>query len=280
MRTSTLLLFITLALTAFAMSQAAPPSSPPPSSQSQPASPAGTASQENTQNNGTSQQQPENPNPPATYNENQSNQGTFGQRAAQPSDPGGREIPAGANIRATLDTPLSTKTSQVGDRFTATVSEPIRDSNGQIAIPVGTKINGQVSTSEQGKSVAILRGKGRMDLRFIDMTLPTGVSTPLTATLKSVNSTSGGTQQSDSEGGIQSGTSGKTTAKDVGIGAGIGTVAGLIFGSALKGLAIGAIAGGGYVLATKGKDVELPANTGLVLSLDRPLQVPANTAGR
>jgi hypothetical protein len=60
-------------------------------------------------------------------------------------------------------------------------------------------------------------------------------------------------------------------AKDVGIGAGIGTVAGLIFGGPLKGLAVGALAGGGYVLATKGKDVELPAQTGLVIRLDQPV---------
>lgn len=206
--------------------------------------------------------------------------GTWGQRTQAPAYPSGIQIPAGITIRATLDTPLSTKTSQVGDRFTATVAEPVRDNRGQVAIPVGTKINGQVSNSEQGKAVAILRGKGRLDLRFIDMTLPSGQSAPLVASLRSVTGTSGNTQTADSEGGIQSGTSGKTAAKDVGIGAGIGTVAGLIFGSALKGLAIGAIAGGGYVLATKGKDVDLPANTGLLLVLDQPLTVPANSGGR
>jgi len=61
---------------------------------------------------------------------------------------------------------------------------------------------------------------------------------------------------------VQSGTSGKTAAKGVGAGAGAGTgtVACLILGGPFKGLAIGAIAGGGHVLAAKGKDVEIPAS--------------------
>lgn len=269
MRKPVLLVLFTVCVTALALSQTA---NPTPSTQ------PGTAAQENTQNNGTYQQPPAQ-NPPTTYEQNQPAPGALGQRAAQPQYPGGHMVPAGTTIQATLDTPLSTKTSQVGDRFTATVAAPVNDADGRLAIPAGTKINGQVSQSEQGKTVAILRGKGRLDLRFIDMTLPNGSSAALAASLKSVNH-NGSTQKTDEEGGVQSGTSGKTAAKDVGIGAGIGTVAGLIFGSALKGLVIGAIAGGGYVLATKGKDVELPANTGLVLGLDQNVSVPANTGGR
>lgn len=273
MRKSALSVLFVLLITALAVSQTTSPNTTP---STQP----GTAAQESNQNtNNGSYQQPPAQNPPAPYEQNQAAPGTLGQRAAQPQYPGGHTVAAGSTIQATLDTPLSTKTSQPGDRFTATVAAPVHDANGQVAIPVGTKINGQVSQSEQGKTVAILRGKGRLDLRFIDMTLPNGSSTPLAASLKSVNH-NGSTQKTDEEGGVQSGTSGKTAAKDVGIGAGIGTLAGLIFGSALKGLVIGAIAGGGYVLATKGKDVELPANTGLVLGLDQSLSVPANTGGR
>jgi hypothetical protein len=42
-----------------------------------------------------------------------------------------------------------------------------------------------------------------------------------------------------------------------------------------KGLAIGALAGGGYILATNGKDVNLPAQTGMVIRLDQ--SISANT---
>lgn len=185
---------------------------------------------------------------------------------------GGDQVPANTEIHAALDTPLSTKTSKPGDRFTATVSDPVRGSNGAEIIPTGARVEGEVAEAEEGKAVAALRGKGQLSLRFRDIVLPNGQTLPLTATLVSVNSTNGkNTKKADEEGQVRSGTQGKDVAKDVGIGAGVGTVAGLIFGAPLKGLAIGALAGGGYVLATKGKDVQLPAQTGMVIRLDQPL---------
>ena len=185
-----------------------------------------------------------------------------------------RELPSGTQIEASLDQALSTKSAQVGDNFSATVTQPVRSSSGAVLIPAGSKINGKVSESEQGKTLPAIRGRGRLNVRFVDITFPEHVSAPLLATLVSVHP-KGGNGKTGSEGEITSGTSGKDTAKDVGIGAGVGTLAGLIFGSALKGLAIGAIAGGGYVLATNGKDVELPAQTELTVRLDQNLIVPA-----
>jgi len=204
--------------------------------------------------------------PPAS-DQNGANPG-FGQRAS-----GSGDVPANTEMRATLDTPLSSKTSKPGDRFTATISQPVQGRNG-VVIPPGARVEGEVSESEQGKTVPALRGKGTLNLRFRDLVLPNGQTVPLVASLVSVNSTNGkNRRKADNEGQIESGTQGKTVAKDVGIGAGVGTIAGLIFGGPLKGLAIGALAGGGYVLATNAKDVNLPAQTGLVIRLDQPLSV-------
>ena len=180
-------------------------------------------------------------------------------------------VPAGTEIDATLQDSLSSKSAKTGDTFTAVVAQPVRASNGEIAIPAGTVINGEVTESEQGKTLPMVRGKGRLAFRFRDMTLPSHQSFPVEATLVSVHD-----KKANSEGEVTSSTGGKTVAKDVGIGAGLGTVAGLIFGSALKGLAIGAIAGGGYVLATQGKDVEIPAQSGMKLKLDQSLSIPAS----
>src|SRR5262249_5375909 len=183
------------------------------------------------------------------------------------------EVPAGTEIRATLDTPLSTKTSKPGDRFTATVSQRVQGGNG-VVIPPDSRIEGEVAEAEQGKTLPSVRGRGKLNLRFRDIVLPNGQTVPLIATLVSVNNTSGkNTQKADNEGQVQSGTKGKDVAKDVGIGAGIAPVAVLILGAPLKGLAIGALAGGGYVLATNGKDVNLPAETGMVIRLDQPLSI-------
>jgi Purple acid Phosphatase, N-terminal domain len=193
------------------------------------------------------------------------------------NSPAKQQVPSGTQITATLDQALSTKNSQVGDSFTATVSQPVRGSGGVVLIPAGSKINGKVSESEQGKTLPAIRGRGHLNVRFVDITFPEHVSSPLTATLVSVHP-KGGNGKAGQEGEVTSGTSGKNTAKDVGIGAGVGTLAGLVFGSALKGLAIGAIAGGGYVLATDGKDVELPAQTEITVRLDQNLSVPAAAA--
>jgi hypothetical protein len=181
------------------------------------------------------------------------------------------DVPAGTEIRATLDTPLSSRTSKPGDRFTATISQPVQGANG-VVVPTGARVEGEVSESEQGKVIPALRGRGTLNLRFRDIVLPNGKTVPLVATLVSVNSTSGKTT-ADNEGQVESGTRGKDVAKDVGIGGGVGTAAGMVFGSPLKGLAIGALSGGGYVLATNGKTVNLPAQTGLVIRLDQTLSI-------
>jgi hypothetical protein len=182
------------------------------------------------------------------------------------------QVAAGTEIHAALDTPLSTRTSKAGDRFTAIISDPVRGNNGAVVIPGGTRVEGEVAEAEEGKTMAALRGKAKLSLRFRDVVLPNGQTLPFTATLISVHDTSGkNAKKADEEGQVQSGARGKDAVKDVGIGAGIGTVAGLIFGGPLKGLAIGALAGGGYVLATKGKEVNLPAQTGMVIRLDQPV---------
>ena len=195
--------------------------------------------------------------------------------ASRPRRPNGKDVPAGLEIQATLQDELSTKISRYGDKFTAIVSQPVNAADGSLAIPAGTRIEGEVIESEQGRTLPALRGRGKLNLRFRDLVLPDGTSIPLYASLISV-----GDKKTNEEGEVQSGTSGKTAAKGVGVGAGIGTVAGLILGGPFKGLAIGAIAGGGYVLAAKGKDVEIPANSAVRLRLDQSLYLPPYAGGR
>lgn len=198
------------------------------------------------------------------------------QRVPPPTHiPMAQTIPASTQFRATLDEELSSKTSQPGDGFTATLAEPLRNQQGNVLIPAGVKLHGVVQNAESGKVLPSLRGKGKLSLRFTEVQLPNGQEIPLEASLLSISQNKGKASASQ-EGEITGGVSGKDTAKDVGIGAGVGTVAGLIFGSALKGLAIGAIAGGGYVLANAGKDVTIPANTVLQLRVDQYVTLPVS----
>jgi hypothetical protein len=191
--------------------------------------------------------------------------------APRPAGSAGGDVPANTEMRATLDTPLSSKTSKPGDRFTATIAQPVQGQNG-VVVPTGARVEGEVSESEQGKDGPALRGKGKLNLRLRDIVLPNGETVPLAAALVSVNHTNGqATQKADNEGQMESGAEGRNAARDAGIGA--GEMSGLTFGGPLKGLAIGAQAGGGYVLATNGKDVNLPAQTGMVIRLDQELVI-------
>jgi len=167
-------------------------------------------------------------------------------------------------MRATLDTPLSTRTSKAGDRFSATLVDSVRASNGSIALPAGTRVEGEVTEAEPGKvkpptttsAISALKGKGKLSVRFRDAILPNGQTLPLNTSLVSVNSRTG------------------SSVKRIGDmkGASSATNDGSAFGGPLKGFAIGALAGGGHILAIRSKDVDLPAQTGMVIRFDQPQQ--------
>lgn len=167
-------------------------------------------------------------------------------------------LKAGTEFRATLDTPLSTKTSKVGDRFTATISAPVRSVIGNVIIPTGSKLNGQVSDSDNEKLADAIKDMGHLNLRFTDIQLPNGTDVPIDATLISVHKTKPATRAENTTPPAISTNGGLTGA----------------FGPPLKGLAVGNLAGGGYVLATTGKQVNLPAECGLRLRVDRNTPVP------
>jgi hypothetical protein len=235
--------------------------------------PAGTS------NNPASTPQTQNPTVPNTNNGAASPtrtspadvpQGNTGQGAAPSQNPPAPntavidEVGVGTEIHAALDTPLSSKTSKPGDRFTATVSDPVRANNGAIVIPAGARVEGEVAESEDEKTLAALKDKPKLSLRFRDVVLPTGQTLPLTATLVSVHDTGGrNSRKAIAEGQIESGKSSNA------IGAAIAP--GRSFGGPIKGLAIGALSGGGYVVAINGKDVHLPAQAGMLIRVDQPL---------
>lgn len=252
---ATLILFALLALaTVFAQNPAGTSNNPGSTPQTQnPAVP-------NT-NNGAA--------PPARTSPADVPQGNTGQVADPSQNPPGPntavidEVGAGTEIHAALDTPLSSKTSKGGDRFTATVSDPVRASNGAIVIPAGARVEGEVAESEDAKTLAALKDKPKLSLRFRDVVLPGGQTLPLTATLVSVHDTGGkNSRKIITEGQIESGRNGAI---------GAATSPARSFGGPIKGLAIGALSGGGYVVATNGKDVHLPAQAGMLIRVDQPL---------
>jgi hypothetical protein len=163
-------------------------------------------------------------------------------------------LPEGTEIQLRLEESLSSETARLEDRFESTVAVPVRDAQGRVAIPAGTRVRGIVAAVEDAERPA---KPGRLDLSFDTIYLDERTATPLRARLVSVE------ENLDRS----------ATGKRAGIGAVVGGVLGSLIGGT-KGALIGAVLGGaGGVVATAGEEVTLPAGTILTMRLDRSLDV-------
>jgi hypothetical protein len=165
---------------------------------------------------------------------------------------GGHMIPVGQELDVRLQTPLSSNTAQVEDRFNATTLVDVTRGN-ELLIPAGALVRGVVrSVHPAGR----LDRKGSMTLSFDQITIE-GRSYPIRATV---------TQAIESEGV-------KGEAGKIGAGAGVGAIIGGILGGfkgALAGILIG---GGGTIAATEGTDVKLDPGTILRIRFDSSLDL-------
>jgi len=57
--------------------------------------------------------------------------------------------PAGTTFDAQLEQTLDTRLSSPGDRVTATLTQPIRTSSGEVIVPAGTQLHGHVAAISQ-----------------------------------------------------------------------------------------------------------------------------------
>jgi hypothetical protein len=167
----------------------------------------------------------------------------------------GNEIPVGTEFDVRLQTPLSSKTAQVEDRFEGTTMVDLRDDRNRVVIPAGSVMRGIVSSVNKAGRI---ERKGSLTVAFDRITV-NGRAYPMRGTV---------TQALESE-GI------KGEAEKIGIGAGAGAILGAILGG-VKGAVAGIlIGGGGTIAATEGTDVDLPAGTVLRVRLDSALNMSA-----
>ena len=162
------------------------------------------------------------------------------------------DVPSGTELDVRLQNSLSSKTSQVEDRFEATTVVDLKRGD-RVVIPSGSVLRGVVSSVDPAGRVD---RKGSMTVAFDQVTI-NGRAYPIRATV---------TQALESEGV-------RGEAGRIGAGAGVGAIIGGILGGfrgALAGILIG---GGGTIAATEGKDVELPVGTVLRLRFDNNLNV-------
>ncbi len=188
-------------------------------------------------------------------------------------------VPQGMQMRLILQNSLNTKTAQEHDQFTATLAESVRVGD-RVIFPAGSTVKGEVTLVERAKRLSPFRSKATLHLRFETVQTPAGREYPLMASLVSVHEPGRDAEQSslkartNEEGTIEAKSNVK---KDVltGLGAaGGGALVGAIFGHVARGLAIGTAGGAAYILAKKGKEVELPQGSGMVIRMDRSLTIP------
>jgi len=165
-------------------------------------------------------------------------------------------VPAGTALTVTVDQALSSKNSQSGQSFLATLAQPVTV-HGKTAIPKGSSVTGTVVTAkEKGK----IKGEGQLSLVLASITIR-GKNYPIQT----------GALDSTVKG------KGKRTAATTGGGAAGGALIGGIAGGG-KGAGIGALVGGvgGLVggALTGNKQVEIPAETALTFTLSNPLTLP------
>ena len=165
-------------------------------------------------------------------------------------------VPSGTTLTVRLGQALSSKTSQAGQTFLATMAQPV-SVGGRSAIPSGSTVSGTVvSAKAKGK----IKGEGELSLALTSITVLGHTYNIKTQVLE--NTAKG---------------KGKRTAKTTGGGAAGGALIGAIAGGG-KGAAIGAVVGGGAGLvggaATGNQQIEIPAESALSFQLSAPLKLP------
>jgi len=168
-------------------------------------------------------------------------------------------VPVATNLKIRLNDTLSSKDSRVGDKFTATVIDPVRFNE--------ATVRGHIrSIIKSGK----VTGRTTMNLTFDSIELSDGRHGILHGYVTKVYGTD--SAKADEEGGVQSKSRGNQTLKRSGIGATAGAIIGGIAGGG-KGAAIGLIlggAGGAGSLAINGsKELRLESGTEMLVHVTR-----------
>lgn len=190
------------------------------------------------------------------------------------------QIQPGTQVRLTLLNGLTTSVAHDGDPFTAIVAEPVFLGS-ELILPAGAKIHGTVTSVTRPKFFSMFRGGASMNLVFNSIEVESRIF-PAQMSILSIYSggTDAGKRRKDVktvEGVvIQERRDIKGDITDVGLGTAGGTAAGVIFGSIVRGSVIGLVGGTAYICAKKGKEVELPAQTGILVRLDSSVSLPGS----
>ena len=186
----------------------------------------------------------------------------------------------GTQVRLTLVNGLSSSVAHNGDPFTAVVAEPVF-SGSEMILPAGAKVHGTITTVDRPKWFSMFRGGAAMNLKFDSIEIESRIFPAKMSILSIYTTGMDSTKQRKDvkavEGEvIQENHSVKGDVEAVAIGTAGGSTVGLLFSHVLRGTVFGLVGGTAYVMAKKGKEVELPAQTGMLVRMDSTVSLPAS----
>ena len=192
------------------------------------------------------------------------------------------QVMQGTQVHLTLLNAISTSASRDGDPFVAIVAEPVLLGN-QLLIPAGTRVNGIVGTIAPPRHFAMIRGEAYMNLTFRSLEVDSRVI-PVQMSIITIEQPG---QANDKprkdmkveEGGVlQEKHDYKGDVLAATIGTGGASMVGLLFSHVVRGFGIGLAGSAAYIVSRKGKDVELPAQSNILVRMDNTITVPVISA--
>ena len=194
-----------------------------------------------------------------------------------------RQVMQGTQVHLTLLSSINSAVSKEGDPFVAVVAEPVYLGS-QLLLPAGTRVNGLIGTIEKARHFSIIRGQAYMNLTFRSIEIDSRLI-PIQMSIIAIeqpHTQAEGKRRKDvkiAEGQVvQEKHDIKGDVLGGAIGTGGGTLVGAVFSHVVRGFGFGLAGSAAYIVARKGKDVELPAQTGMLVRMDNTITVPATSA--
>ena len=173
---------------------------------------------------------------------------------AKPAAP--RALAAGTTVPTTVDREITSRTDKPGATVTGTVTSNVVDASGRVVIPAGSRVTMTITEIHESENKGDKTGKLTLTPNEVEIG---GKTYSVTATAQALDRTL---------------VDRKTNAGDiakVGAGTAIGAVAGRVIGGNTKGAVIGGIIGGAIgtqrAIETQDRDVVVPANSRVELTL-------------
>jgi hypothetical protein len=193
------------------------------------------------------------------------------------------QVMQGTQVHLTLLSSINTAVAKDGDPFVAVLAEPVVLGN-QMLLPTGTRVNGVIGTVEKARRFSLFRGQAYMNLTFRSIEVDSRLI-PVQMSIIAIEQPHGqadGKRRKDvriEEGQVlQEKHDIKGDVLGATIGTGGGALIGVVFSNVARGFGFGLAGSAGYIMVRKGKELELPAQTGMLIRMDNTITVPVTSA--